>query len=359
MEKINFTAGPSILPKEVTEALAQATLNYNDSGLSLLEISHRSDTFMEIIEEAQQLVRDLLKLPSNYEVLFLSGGSTTQFALAPYNLLPNNGSAGYLDTGTWSTKAINAAEMYGLVDVCASSHDKNYNYIPRDYRIDPDWTYVHLTSNNTIYGTQINELPDTGDVPIVIDMCSDIFSKKIENIERFGMIYASAQKNLGPAGTTLVIINKDLLGKTGRDIPDAFNYQKHIAKKSVLNTPPVYAIYGCLIMLRWLKKKGLNQIERRNTEKSKILYDEIDNNPNFIPHVRNSEDRSVMNITFTLAKPTKEKAFDVFAENHGFIGFKGHRSVGGYRASLYNAMEKGGAEKFVKMLRDFSWRFGG
>ena len=357
MEKINFTAGPSILPKEVTQALAEATIDYQGSGLSLIEISHRSDTFMDIMEEAQQLVRDLLKLPTNYEVLFLTGGSTTQFALIPYNLLPDGEHAGYLDTGTWSTKAFKAAQSFGEPDMCATSKDKNYNYIPRDYRIDPEWKYFHVTSNNTIYGTQLHDLPDTGEIPIVIDMCSDIFSRKVENIERYGMIYASAQKNLGPAGTTLVIINKDLLGKTGRKIPDVFNYQKHIAKKSVLNTPPVYAIYGCLIMLRWLKKTGLTRIAHLNEEKAKILYTEIDNNPNFIPHVGNQKDRSMMNITFTLRKGKLENTFDAFAKNYGFIGFKGHRSVGGYRASLYNAMNKEGAKKFVKMLQDFSWRF--
>jgi len=358
MDKINFNAGPSVLPSEIFPEMAEAVINYKDTGLSLLEISHRSSTFMDIIEEAQQLVRSLLRLPDHFEVLFLTGGSTTQFALVPYNLLPVDGVAGYLDTGTWSTKAINAAKKFGEVDVCGSSESDQYRFIPKDYKIDPEWSYLYLTSNNTIYGTQLHQLPETNGIPLVVDMCSDIFSKPIKDIDRYGLIHASAQKNLGPSGTTLVLVNKNLLGKTGRDIPMVFDYLAHIKKKSVLNTPAVYAIYGCLLTLRWIKNRGLNRIAKENEKKASLLYAELDNNPLFVPKVRNAEDRSIMNATFDLTKAGHEKTFDVFCENHGIVGIKGHRSVGGFRASMYNAMPVETIEGFVKLMQDFAWRFG-
>ncbi len=346
------------MPKEVFEQLGQAAVDYNGMGLSLLEITHRGPEFMAIIEEAQKLIKDLLKLPDNYEVLFLMGGATTQFAMVPYNLLPKDGVAGYLDTGTWSTKAVKAAKIYGEVDVCASSADDGFRHIPKEYRIDPEWTYFHVTSNNTISGTQFKTLPDMQGVPVVIDMSSDIFSEPlVEDVSKYGLIFASAQKNLGPAGTTVVIVDKNLLGKTGREIPDIWDYEKHIAKASVLNTPPVYAIYGCLLTLRWIKKMGLKKIGETNHKKAELLYGEIDNNPLFIPRVKAVEDRSIMNVTFDLARPELEKTFGVFCDNHGIVGVKGHRSVGGYRVSMYNAMPVEGVEKLVKVMRDFSWRF--
>ncbi len=358
MEKINFTAGPSILPKEVFAEMAQGVIDYNGSGLSLLEVSHRGPAFTAIIQEAIQLVKDLLKLPSQYEVLYMMGGASTQFPLIPYNLLPIDGVAGYVDTGTWSTKAIKAAKVFGDVDVCASSEDDQFKFIPKDFKVDPEWAYFHLTSNNTIAGTQLHQVPDSGDVPIVIDMSSDIFSKKIENIEQYGMIYASAQKNLGPSGATLVIIDKNLLGKTNRNIPEIFDYQKHIAKDSVLNTPAVFAIWGCMLTLRWIKKTGFKKIEKDNLKKAELLYAELDNNPLFFPRIKAVEDRSIMNVTFDIKRNELEKTFMVFCENHGVVGIKGHRSVGGFRASLYNAMPVEGVEKLVKLLQDFTWRFG-
>lgn len=358
MDKINFAAGPAILPKEVTEQLAKDIVSYQDTGLSILELSHRGPEFTIIMAEARQLIRKLLKLPDHYSPLFLSGGATTQFAMIPMNFLPKGGAAGYVDTGTWSTKAIAAAKMYGEVDVCASSHDKQFTYIPKDYKVDPDWFYLHLTSNNTISGTQMHEVPDAGDVPIMLDMSSDIFSKPMTDIERYGVIFASAQKNLGPAGTTLVIVNQKLLGEVDRPIPDAFNYQKHIDKQSALNTPPVLPILGCLYMLRWLKEYGINRLAKDNKDKAEMLYGELDNNPMFIPRVKNAEDRSIMNVCFDIAKPNLENTFLVFCENHGIVGIKGHRSVGGFRASMYNALPKEGVKKLIDVMRDFSWRFG-
>ena len=357
MEKINFSAGPSILPKEVFAEMAEGIVNYQGSGLSLLEMSHRGPEYTAINTEARQLVRSLLKLPDHYEVLFLMGGATMQFAMVPYNLLPVDGVAGYLDTGTWSTKAIQNARLFGEVDVCASSEDDQFKYIPRDYRVDPEWSYLYLTSNNTINGTQLHTLPDTGDVPIVYDMSSDIFSGPIENIEKYGLIFAAAQKNLGPSGATLVIVNKNLLGKTGRPIPDILNYEKHIAKDSVLNTPAVFAVWGCLLTLRWIKKKGLKQIQKDNAEKAQMLYDEIDVNPLFIPRIRNKQDRSLMNVTFDTMKPELEKTFVEFCNNYGIVGIKGHRSAGGFRASIYNAMPVSGVQKLVSAMQDFAWRF--
>lgn len=357
MEKINFSAGPSILPKEVFEQMAQAVVNYNDSGLSLLELSHRGPEYTAINQEARQLVRDLLQLPERFEVLFLPGGASTQFAMVPYNLLPENGVAGYVDTGVWSQKAIKDAQLFGDIDVCATSEDTGFKYIPKDYRIDPEWSYLHLTSNNTIYGTQMHQLPETGDVPIVLDMSSDIFAGPIGNLDNVGLIFASAQKNLGPAGATLVIVDKNLLGKTGQAIPLMLDYQKHIAKASVLNTPSVFAVYGCLLTLRWIKKQGLKKIKQQNEKKAQLLYGELDNNPHFIPQIKAKEDRSIMNVTFQLKKPELEKTFLLFCENCGVVGIKGHRLSGGFRLSCYNAMSVQSVEKMVKVMQDFSWRF--
>ncbi len=355
MSVFNFNAGPSVLPVEVTEGMARAILEFGEKKLSILELSHRSEEINAFIQESRQMVRDLLELPEHYEVLFLSGGSTTQFALIPMNYLPANGVAGYIDTGTWSTKAIDAARCYGEVDVAASSEDDEFRHIPKDYRYDPEWSYIYCCSNNTIAGTQMHAYPKT-DVPVVLDMCSDIFSRKMD-ATKFSVIFASAQKNLGPAGTTVVILDKRQLGKVKRAIPDMLNYQKHIAKNSVLNTPPVLPIYGCYLMLKWLKKKGIDQIEKENNEKAALLYQEIDANPLFKGRAA-KEDRSIMNVCFDIIDEKLESSFHTFAANYDIFGIAGHRSVGGYRASLYNAMSKEGPERLVKAMQDFAWRFG-
>lgn len=351
----NFNAGPAVLPLEVVEGIARATLQFGEKKLSILELSHRDEEINNFIQESRQLVRELLDLPEQYEVLFLSGGSTTQFALIPMNYLPSNGVAGYIDTGTWSTKAIDAALCYGDVDVAATSEEDGFTHIPKDFRFDPEWEYFYCCSNNTIWGTQMQRYPET-DVPIICDMCSDIFSRKID-ASKFSLIFASAQKNLGPAGTTIVILDKTKLGKVKRAIPDILNYQKHIDKASVLNTPPVISIYGCYLMLKWLKKKGIDKLEKENREKAGLLYQEIDANPLFKGRAA-KEDRSIMNVCFDIIDEKLEKSFMTFSENYDIFGIKGHRSVGGFRASLYNAMPKEGSERLVKAMQDFAWRFG-
>lgn len=303
--KHNFGAGPCILPQEVFKEASQAIIDFNDSGLSILEISHRSKAFEAVIEEAQALVRELLAVPAGYSVLFLQGGASQQFAQVPMNLLPQSGKAAYLDSGTWATKALKEAQKFGNVQVVASSKDANYNYVPKDFEIPADASYFHYTSNNTIYGTELFETPQSS-IPVVCDMSSDILSREI-NVADYGLIYAGAQKNMGPAGVTLVIVKDDLLGKTGRDIPAIFDYRKHIEAKSLYNTPPVYAIYVSLLNLRWLKAKGgIAEIERENIIKARTLYDEIERNPLF-KGTAAVEDRSRMNVTFVMDSPEQEK----------------------------------------------------
>ncbi len=348
--KYNFSAGPSILPKEVFEELSVAALDYNGTGLSIMEISHRSDTFVEILEGARSMVRELYSLPDHYEVLFLSGGATTQFSLIPLNLLPDDGVAAYIDTGTWSAKAIKEANKVGKAEVIASSEDKGYNYIPKDFQLDMGHYYLHLTSNNTIYGTQYHAYPES-DIPLIVDMCSDVFSRPIDATQ-FDLIYAGAQKNLGPAGTTMVIINKNLLGRARHKIPLMFDYSVHIEKKSALNTPPVYAIYGCYLNLKWIKAQGLAQLETQNKEKARLMYEEIDRNSLF-KGITAKEDRSLMNATFTMRRTELEEAFAKEAEANGLVGIKGHRSVGGFRVSMYNAMSVEGVQTLVDFMKDF------
>jgi phosphoserine aminotransferase len=336
MKKHNFSAGPCILPQEVLKKASEAVVNFNNINLSLIEISHRSKEFVEVMENARNLVKELLQVPQGYSVLFLQGGASLEFLMAAYNLLKVNGTAAYLDTGAWSAKAVKEAKLLGNVDVIASSKDKTYNYIPKNYTIPSGVDYVHCTSNNTIYGTQIKEFPTT-DSLLVCDMSSDIFSKQID-VSKFDLIYAGAQKNMGPAGTTLVIVKDEILGKTGRAIPSMLDYQVHISKDSMFNTPPVFPVYVSMLTLEWLKNLGgIPAIEKINEQKAALLYAEIDRNPHFKGFAE-KEDRSLMNVTFNLTNESDKEVFDALWNDAGISGIKGHRSVGGYRASIYNAM---------------------
>ncbi|PCI35022.1 MAG: 3-phosphoserine/phosphohydroxythreonine aminotransferase [Flavobacteriaceae bacterium] len=336
MKKHNFSAGPCILPQEVLKKASEAVVNFNGLNLSLIEISHRSKDFIEVMETARSLVKELLELPAGYSVLFLQGGASLEFLMSAYNLMKVDGKAAYLDTGAWSSKAIKEAQALGEVTIMGSSKDKGFNYIPKNYTVPTDVDFVHVTSNNTIYGTQLKEFPKT-DALLVCDMSSDIFSKKID-FTQFDLIYAGAQKNMGPAGTTLVIVKDEILGKTGRKIPAMLDYKVHIDKDSMFNTPPVFPVYVSMLTLQWVKKLGgLEAIEKLNEAKAAILYDEIDRNPLFKGYAA-VEDRSLMNVTFNLTDDSKQAAFDKLWNDAGISGLKGHRSVGGYRASIYNAM---------------------
>ncbi len=354
MRPHNFSAGPSILPQSVMQQMSEALIEFGGSGLSILELSHRGEIIESMMDEAHKLVVELLNLPENYAPIFLSGGATTQFALIPCNLLSKK--AAYTNTGTWSTKAIANAKLYGEVEVVASSENEGFIRIPKTYEVPQDADYFYITSNNTIYGTQLHNNPNAGNVPLVIDMSSDIFSRPM-NATDYGLIFASAQKNLGPAGTTLVIVNKDLLGKTGREMPPMFNYLPHIKKQSALNTPPVLAIYGCLLTLRWIKEQGLENIEKVNQAKANLLYNEIDENPMFVGKAT-KEDRSIMNATFLLENPNLDAEFMKMAQDANIIGIKGHRSVGGFRASMYNALPLESVQVLVNVMREFSLKFG-
>ena len=351
MKKHNFSAGPCILPNEVLEEASKAIINFNDDNLSLIEISHRSTPFVQVMDEAKQLVKELLVVPDNYSILFLQGGASLEFLMVPFNLLSTGGKCAYINTGTWSKKAITEAKNLGKTKVIADSSDKNYSYIPENIVITEDFDYVHLTSNNTIFGTQFKSFPKTDSV-LVCDMSSDIFSRKID-ISKFGLIYAGAQKNMGPAGTTLVIVKNDILGKTGRDIPTMLDYKTHIDKDSMFNTPPVFPIYVSMLTLRWLKDKGgIEYIEKINNDKSKILYEEIDRNTLFYGIVK-KENRSNMNVTFNLHDINLSKKFDILCNENGINGLKGHRSVGGYRASLYNALPIKSVEFLIELMKEF------
>ena len=351
---INFSAGPSILPKTVFQQASEAVLDLNGTGLSILEISHRSSYFEPILHEAGQLVRELLGLTDDFEVLFLSGGASTQFFMTVMNLLPEGKKAAYVDTGVWSTKAINEAKLLGSIDVIASSKDTNYTYIPKGYAIADDYQYLHLTSNNTIYGTQYQSFPETT-LPIVCDMSSDIFSKPVD-IRRFGLIYAGAQKNLGPAGVTLVIVRKDMLGKVNKTLPTMLRYETHIQNDSMYNTPPVFPIYVSMLTLRWLRELGgLQAIAKINERKAKLLYDVIDAIPVYIGHSV-PEDRSRMNVTFHLEDTGLNKEFQQYCEEAGCDGLKGHKSAGGFRASIYNAMPEEGVRVLADVMKEFAMK---
>ena len=349
MKQHNFGAGPGILPKEVIEESAEAVLNFNNSGLSILEISHRSRGYEAVMEEARSLVRELLNVPTTHEVLFLHGGASTQFAMVPWNLLKQK--AGYIESGVWAQKAIHEAKMIGEVEIIASSSEKNFSYVPKDFAIPLDIDYLHVTSNNTIYGTQMKSFPTT-EVPLVCDMSSDIFSRPID-VSQFGLIYAGAQKNMGPAGATLVIVQKDLLGKSGRKINSMLDYSVHIKAESMYNTPPAFPVFVCMLTLRWLKKMGgVATIEQKNIEKATLFYEALDNNPLFTGNVV-KEDRSLMNACFNLKDSAKESRFLQTCEDNGIVGIKGHRLSGGFRASLYNALPIESVHKLIEVMNNF------
>jgi len=349
MKKHNFSAGPCILPKEVLKEASQAILNFNNDNLSLIEISHRSNPFMDVMKKAIALVKELLEVPEGYSVLFLQGGASLEFLMVPFNLMKEGGKAAYTNTGAWAKKAITEAKSLGDTVVVGDSSDKNYNYIPKGYEIPNDVDYFHCTSNNTIYGTQMKNFP-TVPTLMVCDMSSDIFSRTIE-VSKFDLIYAGAQKNMGPAGTTLVIVKDEILGKTGRKIPTMLNYNTHISKGSMFNTPPVFAIYVSMLTLQWLKDfGGVEAIEKTNQEKADLLYSEIDRNPLF-EGTANKEDRSNMNVCFLLTDSSKEEMFNKMWQEAGINGLKGHRSVGGYRASLYNALPNESVQILVNIMR--------
>ena len=351
MKKHNFSAGPCILPEEVIKKASESILNFNNDNLSLIEISHRSKPFVSVMQNARDLVRELLSVPNNYSILFLQGGASLEFLMAPYNLLSLDGKCAYINTGAWSVKAIQEAKKLGNTLVIGDSSDQNFNYIPKNLAFPKNLDYLHYTSNNTIYGTQFKSYPETDNI-LVCDMSSDIFSKKID-INKFGLIYAGAQKNMGPAGTTLIIVKNEILGKNGRDIPTMLDYQKHIEKESMFNTPPVFSVYVSMLTLEWLKHQGgVSEIEKINTEKALMLYNEIDRNPLFEGYA-NLEDRSVMNATFNLLDKRLEDKFDSLCIENGINGLKGHRSVGGYRASMYNALPLSSVSHLVKLMQKF------
>ncbi|NNM94056.1 MAG: 3-phosphoserine/phosphohydroxythreonine transaminase [Bacteroidia bacterium] len=347
----NFSAGPAILPAEVIKEAAGSVLNFNNLNLSLLEISHRSKDFIDVMEEARALVKELMGFGNEYQVLFLGGGASLQFAMVPYNLLPQNGSAAYVNTGVWASKAIKESKLIGNTNVIASSEDKNFNYIPAGYTIPADASYLHLTSNNTIYGTQMHNFPHSP-VPVVCDMSSDIFSRRMD-FGKFDLIYAGAQKNIGAAGATLVVVKESLLGKTGRKMLSMLDYQVHIKGESMYNTPPVFSIYVCLLTLKWLKKNGgLAWIEKVNKAKADAMYGEIDRNSLFTGTCAKN-DRSFMNACFLLTKPELEETFNKMWKDAGISGIKGHRDVGGYRASLYNALPLESVNALVEVMKEF------
>ena len=334
MKRHNFSAGPCVLPGEVLQKASEAVINF-DNGLSLLEISHRSKPFVDVMENARALALELLGLEGKgYKALFLQGGASTQFLMVALNLLEKR--AGYLNTGTWSDKAIKEAKLFDDIYEVASSKEANYNYIPKGYDIPEEYDYFHCTSNNTIFGTQMKEFPNSP-IPMVCDMSSDIFSRQID-FSKFDLIYAGAQKNMGPAGTTLVVVKEDVLGKVSRKIPSMMDYKVHISKSSMFNTPPVFAVYTSMLTLEWLKKLGgIPAIEKENDKKAQLIYSEIDLNPLFKGYSTKA-DRSTMNATFTLANEDLKETFETMIKEAGINGLNGHRSVGGYRASMYNAL---------------------
>ncbi len=348
MKRHNFSAGPCVLPQMVIDESAKAVIGY-DNGLSLLEISHRSKAFVDIMEKARALSVELLGLEGmGYKALFLQGGASTQFLAVALNLLEKK--AAYLNTGTWSDKAIKEARIFDDVFEVASSKDANYNYIPKGYDIPMDYDYFHCTSNNTIFGTQIKDFPEC-DIPIVCDMSSDIFSRSVD-FSKFGLIYAGAQKNMGPAGTTLVIVREDILGKVSRKIPSMMDYKVQISKGSMFNTPPVFPVYSSMLNLQWLKNKGgIKSIEKENEKKARLMYSEIDLNPLFDGFAAKA-DRSIMNATFILKNEDLKDSFDTMCREAGINGLNGHRSVGGYRASMYNALKLESVQVLVEVMNE-------
>jgi len=352
----NFYPGPATLPYEVVEEASKGMLDFNNLGMSVVEVSHRSKDFDQVIKEAAADIADMLDLPDDYHVLFLQGGSSLQFAMAPMNFLRQGAVADYANTGAWSKKAIKEAKFFGNVHIAASSEDKNFSYIPRfeDMTFTPDAAYAHITSNNTIFGTQYHEFPDTGDVPLFADMCSDFMWRKFD-ATKFAMVYASAQKNIGPSGVTVVIIRDDMMDRIKDGVPTLLNYRTHVEKQSLFNTPPVYGIYVLGLVMKHIKKQGgLDAVEAMNREKAGLLYGTIDELDGFYRGTVELASRSMMNVTFRLPTEELEKQFIAEAATHDLIGLKGHRSVGGCRASIYNAHPMEGVKTLVSFMREFA-----
>ncbi len=352
MKKHNFYAGPAILPEFTIKNVREAVRDFAGTGLSIMEISHRSKEFTAVMEQAQSLFKELLDIPEGYHVLFLGGGASTQFTVAPMNLMQRK--SAYLNTGAWAGKAIKEAKLYGEVEVVASSEDRNFSYIPKGYKIPEDADYFHITTNNTIYGTEIKEDMDSP-VPLVADMSSDILSRPVD-VSKYVLIYGGAQKNLAPAGVTFVIVREDILGKVDRKIPTIFNYRTHIDKGSMFNTPPVLPVYAALQTLIWIRDNGgVEAMQKRNHEKSSLLYEEIDRNKLFKPTILHEDDRSVMNVCWVMNEEYAEleKPFLEYATAKGMIGIKGHRSVGGFRASLYNALPLGSVKALIGVMQEY------
>ena len=349
MKKHNFSAGPSILAPEVFQKASQALLDFEGTGLSVIEVSHRSPEFVRVIERARALALEIAGLDDSYTTLFLQGGASMQFLMVPYNLLETK--AAYIDTGTWANKAQKEAALFGNTEVIASSKADGYKYIPKNVTVPTDANYLHITTNNTIYGTEFHSLPQT-DVPLVADMSSDIFSRPL-NYKQFSLIYAGSQKNLGASGSTLVIVKKDILGKVSRKLPSMMDYQLHIKNDSMFNTPSTFAVYVNLLVLEWIQAQdGLQALGKRNQAKADLLYGEIDRNPLVVGYA-NKEDRSLMNVVFNLTDESTKERFDTLCKEANISGIKGHRSVGGYRASIYNALPLESVQVLVDVLKEF------
>ncbi len=352
----NFNAGPSILPKEVFEQASRAVIDFNNTGLSILELGHRTTLFQEVMDEARALVKELMQLENDHEVLFLHGGASTQFMQVPMNLLNEEDTAAYAETGIWGNKAIKEARLFGKVEITCSSKESNYSFIPKDFAVPDEAVYFHITTNNTIHGTQWQKIPGI-QIPMVADMSSDIFSRVID-FNSFDLIYAGAQKNMGPAGVNLVVVNKDILGKVHRSIPTIMDYRNHIKEGSMINTPPVFAVYVSMLTLQWLKNLGgIPAIEKLNIAKAELLYKEIDDNPLFTGNVA-KEDRSKMNICFVINNKDLEDKFLSLTKQQDIVGIKGHRTAGGFRASLYNALPISSVQVLVDIMREFARKYG-
>lgn len=353
----NFNAGPSVLPKEVFEKASQAILDFNNTGLSILEIGHRTSLFQPVMDEARELVRELMQLDADHEVLFLHGGATTQFMQIPMNLLNENELASYTETGTWASKAIKEAKLFGHVEIAGSTKENNYTSIPEELSVSPTAAYLHITTNETIAGTQWHAIPYDCGVPLVADMSSDILSRKLD-FNRFALIYAGAQKNMGAAGVNLVVVNKNILGNVTRTLPTILDYRNHIAEGSMLNTPPVFAVYVVLLTLRWLKEQGgVDVMDQRNTAKAELFYNTLDSLPLFKGPIA-KEDRSKMNAVFVMDDKDLEAQFLELCKKEGMIGVKGHRSVGGFRVSMYNALTIDSVKAFTDLMKHFAQQHG-
>ena len=349
----NFNAGPSVLPKEVFEQASRAVIDFNNTGLSILEIGHRTPLFQAVMDEARNIVKELMNLDDDHEVLFLHGGATTQFMQVPMNMLNENDIASYTDTGTWAAKAIKEAKLFGHLEIAGSSKENNYKNIPKDLSVSPTASYLHITTNETIAGTQWHQMPFDCGVPIVADMSSDILSRVLD-YNKFDIIYVGAQKNMGAAGVNLVVVNKNILGKVNKPIPTILDYRNHIKEGSMLNTPPVFAVYVAMLTLRWLKEQGgVVVLEKINNQKAKLFYDTLDSLPLFRGVVA-KEDRSIMNATFVMDDPTLEKEFLELCKSEAMIGVKGHRSVGGFRVSMYNALPLESVKAITDLMKEFA-----